>query len=198
MPVASPLKVLEAGWLGMRSARISAPREISWSAPQRNRVALSMHDVDVEAGPEPLFTHAFPQSCALAWILESLPCSGDGRRLDQRIAGRGNVAFDVSTWCCDSRGRAREVFPGEMPTWISKVGKISSWVRRQSRHSIAGREAAKAKTARWEGVMCPFEEQREERVLPQSYAGRVWKGGQGQALVFILRNFHLPFFARKK
>lgn len=75
MPVAFPLKVLEAGGLGMRSARISAPREVSWSAPQRNRVALSMRDV--EAVPEPLFTHAFPQSCALAWILESLPCSGD-------------------------------------------------------------------------------------------------------------------------
>ncbi|XP_034860660.1 C-X-C motif chemokine 9 isoform X1 [Mirounga leonina] len=68
----------------MRSARISAPREVSWSTPQ-----VALRTRSVETGREPWFPRAFPQSCALAWILESLPCSCGGRRLHHRIAGKG-------------------------------------------------------------------------------------------------------------
>lgn len=72
-PVASPLKVLEAGWLGMRSARTTASREVTWSGlpPPPSQLPLNKtvprthaHTRSVETGREPSFTLVFPRSCA--------------------------------------------------------------------------------------------------------------------------------------
>lgn len=106
-PVASPLKVLEAGWLGMRSARTSASGEVTGPAsrlpPLNSRETRQCHArTHAQCRDRP---GAFIHSCIPSFLgarhgggagmLESLPRSCGGRRLDYRIYGEGDIAFDV-------------------------------------------------------------------------------------------------------
>lgn len=207
-PVPPPPKVLEAGGLGMRNACTSAPREVSWSdspPPPRSLAALRMRGV--EAGRECVCGR---RALGPAWILESVTCYCSRRRLGHRIAGEGHTAVDVSTWRCESirgilrrrgRGWSGRPSPGKcQPGYLRWVGLP---VGEEGRADIAFEvgKPHEQKTAQWEGGIDPFEEWREEGVWEQSNAGTVQRVGKGKpcwTLVFILRNFHLPFFARKK
>ena len=83
-----------------------------------------------------------------------------------------------------------------MPSWISKVSKVTTTrLARQRRRSIPGREATSKNSAMGKRHG-PFEERREERVWEQSPAGRVWKGGQGPTMLDLIvypKKFLSPF-----